>query len=156
MSGIVDIADCLRSNESETYQVRGTKFLLTWRTHLDKERLKTWLSEFSDIRDIHIAHELPDTDFNFEHTNCAICFEKRVSRKEKNAFNVWNHKADDGTNDNIQSIVNNIKASKEDWNKVCCYVNKSNIEEKARGTELRLLAPERPIVKEMMRERRRG
>ena len=88
--------------------------MITWRSHLDKNLLKQWLAdEFGDIKEIYIAHEPPDTRYNYEHTTCVLHFKERVRQKYKIAFNVWYHQADDGTNDNIQSDVQNILRSKE-------------------------------------------
>ena len=152
-----ELAKNVREGGSKDYDICGTKFLLTWRSHLDKDILKTWLAgEFGNIREIYICWENADDDFNYEHTHCAVCFEKRVLRKEKNTFNVWHHKSDDGTNDNIQSTFKNIKPSKDDWNKVCCYVSKSDPSLKEFHDKLLAMTPRKESIRLLIRRRVNG
>ena len=80
----MEIVNNVREGVDKHYGIRGTKFLITWESRLEKNILTNWLiTNFGSIREFHIA-------YNDTHTHCVIWFEKQVSRKDKNAFNYYN------------------------------------------------------------------
>ena len=123
------IADSVRENSDKNYSIRGKKFLLTYRTHLDKDRIFKFLeSSIGEIKEIHIGWEDKDDEFKYEHTHVALWLKQRASSNIKNIVNVWEHKDDDGTNENIHPEILNVCASRKDWLRVCQYISKKDIE----------------------------
>jgi hypothetical protein len=112
------ITKWLKDGGSKYYEILGTKFLITWKTHLNKEMLKNWLSAIKEIEDIYISHHLPDNDFNYEHTTCVICFKHQLQKKRKDSL----------TYENIEAFFKRIISTEEAWNAVLSYVKQSEIQ----------------------------
>lgn len=55
--------------------------MLTYKTHLNKEEFKNFITARWDKAEIHIAHETGDEQTPYEHTHCWVNFGKRVQSK---------------------------------------------------------------------------
>ena len=63
-----ELANYVKEGGSKHFGILGTQFLITYKTYLNKENLKRWLSTFEEIVNIYIAYHNPDKDFNYLHT----------------------------------------------------------------------------------------
>jgi len=63
----------IESSEKK-FRFQNQRCMLTYKSHIDKEEYKKWLSKKWEYKTIYIAHELGDTSHNYKHTQVVVDF----------------------------------------------------------------------------------
>ena len=77
-------------DESKFY-LQNQRFMLTYRSHLNKEGFIAWFtSTFGTMDFIRLAHEMGDTSHDYEHTHVVVDFGKRFQSRNCRIFDFDN------------------------------------------------------------------
>lgn len=106
--------------KTEKFKVENKRFLLTYKTHLDKKAYEMWLENKRPCDEIYIAHEYGTDDpvCPYEHTHVAVNFTNTLKTTMARYFDY------EGIHPNIAPV----KGSnwRQQWKKVKMYVSKED------------------------------
>ena len=122
-------------------RIRSSSILLTYKTHLDKEAYKKWLSSKRECDWIVIAHETGETG-EYEHTHCYVKTSKRVDLASEST-KVFDYL---GIHPNIKCA----RDTREDTKKILRYLCKEDrqVEEDIKKLGIELDIDEAPNIAE--------
>lgn len=58
------------------FRIQNQRLFLTYKTHIDKQRVKAWMKEKFEIKEIHICHEKGDESCPYLHSHVYVDFGK--------------------------------------------------------------------------------
>lgn len=104
--------------EKGNFRFKNQKCMLTYRTHLNKEAYKTWLSEKlkgKKVKTIHLAHETGDKHHNYLHTHVVLDFGYQHQTTNVHWFDF------EGIHPNVKKIL-----TPTHWNNCLIYLSKED------------------------------
>lgn len=106
---------CADVDESK-FRLQGKRYMLTYKTHLDKKEYKAWLEELAKRKcTIEMAHESGDKSHNYLHTHVVVDFGKAFCSTNVRVFDYK------GIHPNIKKIQ-----SKKHWDRAQVYLSKED------------------------------
>lgn len=90
--------------EEGGFRIQGTYFLLTYKTHVDKNAYKLWLEGVWPVQEVIIAHEKGDEEVPYEHSHVYIKWQKKIDIK--GTRDVCRRFDYEGIHPNIKNITN--------------------------------------------------
>lgn len=75
--------------KKKNFRIQNQRFLLTYKTHINKEELENFFGKLFtniDIKECHIAHETGDEECPYEHTHAVLEYEKAVQSRNERIF----------------------------------------------------------------------
>jgi len=107
------------------FRLRSKRLILTFKTHLNKERLQDHIEEVSKIKlkFFRAAHETADKENPYLHTHCVIEFDcKSIDKKKaQRLFDIFNEEFTEMIHPNIKVIVD-----KRHWENCLNYLAKED------------------------------
>lgn len=90
------------------FRVQNRRLFLTYKTHIDKQRVKAWMKEKFEVEEIHICHENGDEKCPYLHSHVFVDFSKTFQSTNCRIFD-W---------ENIHPNIKKVKTAKHINN---CY-----------------------------------
>lgn len=91
--------DNFENAESESkFYLANQRLLLTYKTHIDKQRVKDYFKESWNVKEIHICHEMGDIICPYEHSHVYVDFGRRFQSRNCRVFD-W-----EGIHPNIKKV----------------------------------------------------
>lgn len=130
---MTDLLTELQTIETSNFRIQNQKVLLTYKTHIDKERLKAFLTTVSKnkLKKCYIAHENGSDDpiTPYEHTHCVVDFGFALQSRNSRFLDY------EGIHPHISKITTAVN-----WKKACQYITKEDktvsIEKEDKGNEV--------------------
>jgi hypothetical protein len=112
----------MSSEKKKEFKLQAQRYLLTYKTHVDKEDFTEWIKGLWDRPKcvVHIAHENgtgkeEDEDQMYEHSHVCVDFGKALCVRNCRAFDY------EGIHPNISPLK-----SKASWERACNYISKED------------------------------
>jgi hypothetical protein len=102
---------------SKSFRFQYQRAIFTYKTHINKEKYISWLTELrkGEISFIRLAHETGDEECPYEHTHVVVDFGKRIDIKTERYFDF----------DNIHPHIKGLK-SKKAFEDAKIYISKED------------------------------
>lgn len=109
------IVDLIDEQKRDKFRLQGKKYMITYKTHLDKNKFREWLNLKRPCTMLYVAHETGDTKNPYEHSHVLIEFEKAVNWTGADCLDY------EGIHPNIKGIK-----TKKHWENSIIYMTKED------------------------------
>jgi hypothetical protein len=102
------------------FKINNKQLLLTYKTHLNKEKSQKWFSKKADVAEFYIAHETGDKLNPYPHSHVYVKFEEAFTSSEPDVFDIRSG------GESIHPHIAVLGKAKSDEVKVKYYISKED------------------------------
>lgn len=117
----------------DKFTLRHLRYFLTYKTHIDKDKLREKLAKLGEIKEFHAAHETGTKKIPYEHTHACVWYTKSLDYRRGATHMMCFGKDPDNKSEcgKIHPNIRWIRTGKSNWHRVWSYISKEDKSDEA-------------------------